>query len=114
DGVVVVRPSVYGTDNRCTVDALRALGRRARGVAVIDDSTPETTLDEMAHAGIRGIRLNLTQGGVNDPAVARQRFEAAAGLAKKRNWHVQFNTSLKILDSISPQLLASPVPLVID
>jgi predicted TIM-barrel fold metal-dependent hydrolase len=114
DRVVVVQPSVYGTDNRCTVDAVRELSGRARGVAVIDASTPDAALDEMAHAGIRGIRLNLTQGGVSDPPVALQRFQTAAERAKKQNWHVQFNTSLKIIEAISPQLLASPVPLVID
>src|SRR5262245_20166791 len=30
DRVVVVQPSVYGTDNKCTVDAIRKLGSRAR------------------------------------------------------------------------------------
>ena len=114
DRVVVVQPSVYGTDNRCTVDAIRELGSRARGVAVIDDGTPDAALDEMAHAGIRGIRINLTQGGVTDPAVALKRFERAAERAKRLNWHIQFNASLKILDAISPHLLASPVLLVID
>src|SRR5436190_1854958 len=83
DRVVVVQPSVYGTDNRCTVDAIRELGSRARGVAVIDDGTPDAALDEMAHAGIRGIRINLTQGGVTDPAVALKRFERAAERAAR-------------------------------
>ena len=32
--VVIVQPSVYGTDNTCTLDGMRALGDRARGVAV--------------------------------------------------------------------------------
>jgi predicted TIM-barrel fold metal-dependent hydrolase len=114
DRVVVVQPSVYGIDNKCTLDAVRELGNRARGVAVIDASTPDAALDELAHAGIRGIRLNLTQGGVTDPAVAVQRFQIAAERAKKQNWHIQFNTSLKIIAAMSPQLLASPVPLVID
>src|SRR5690349_5031830 len=35
--VVIVQPSVYGTDNSCTLDAIRQLGASARGVAVIDD-----------------------------------------------------------------------------
>jgi predicted TIM-barrel fold metal-dependent hydrolase len=30
---VLVQPSVYGTDNRCLLDALKQLGERARGVA---------------------------------------------------------------------------------
>jgi predicted TIM-barrel fold metal-dependent hydrolase len=114
DRVVVVQPSVYGTDNRCTVDAVRELGRRARGVAVVDSNTPDVALDEMARAGIRGLRLNLSQAGVGDPAVALERFRTAAERAKALNWHIQLNTSLKVIDAIRPQLLASPVPLVID
>lgn len=38
--VVIVHPSPYGTDNSCTLDALRRLGNRARGVAVIDEKHP--------------------------------------------------------------------------
>src|SRR6266576_500003 len=77
DRVVVVHPSVYGTDNRCMLDALRQLGKRARGVAVIDANTPEKELDDMARLGVRGIRLNLTQAGMNDPAAALPGFRAA-------------------------------------
>src|SRR5258707_465843 len=112
--VVVVHPSVYGTDNRCTVDAVRQLGSRARGIAVIDANTPEAELDEMAKVGFRGIRINLTQAGVSDPSAALKSFQAASERAKKRNWHVQINTSLKMIEALSPQLLASPVPIVID
>src|SRR5438876_14233 len=46
DRVVVVQPSVYGTDNTCTLDAVRQLGTRARGVVVIDAAnTPDSALD---------------------------------------------------------------------
>ena len=38
DRVVVVTPSVYGIDNSCTLNAVRELGTRARGIAVIDQS----------------------------------------------------------------------------
>jgi hypothetical protein len=31
DRVVIVQPSVYGTDNACTLDAIKLLGSRARG-----------------------------------------------------------------------------------
>jgi D-galactarolactone isomerase len=33
---VVVQPTTYGTDNRCTLEAMKALGSSARGVAVVD------------------------------------------------------------------------------
>jgi predicted TIM-barrel fold metal-dependent hydrolase len=112
--VVVVQPSVYGTDNSCTLDGMRELGARARGVAVIDDKTTEADLDAMGKAGIRGIRLNLATAGINDPAAARQRFENAVARAQKRGWHIQFNTQLPVIEALSPQLLASPVALVID
>src|SRR5256885_5549744 len=39
--VVIVTPSVYGTDNRSTLYGMAARGKDARGVAVIDDKTPE-------------------------------------------------------------------------
>jgi len=47
DRAVVVHPSPYGADNTCTVDAVRKLGARARGVAVIDDATTDAMLDDM-------------------------------------------------------------------
>src|SRR5215469_12871400 len=74
--VVIVNPSVYGTDNSCTLDAIKQLGSSARAIAVIDDKTPEAALDEMDRAGVRGIRINLETSGQGDPAVARQRFQA--------------------------------------
>jgi predicted TIM-barrel fold metal-dependent hydrolase len=112
--VVVVQPSVYGTDNACTLDALRQLGSSARGVAVIDDKTSESTLDEMTRAGVRGIRLNLQTAGVTDPAIARQRFQAAVERVKGRNWHVQMFANVKLIDGIEDLVMASPVPVVFD
>jgi len=114
DRVVIVQPSVYGTDNRCTVDAVRELGRRARGVAVVDANTSDAALDDLAAAGIRGVRLNLTQAGVSDPSIALHVFTAAAERASRRKWHIQLNTSLKLIDAIRSQLQASPVPVVFD
>ena len=114
DRVVVVQPSVYGTDNSCTLDAVKQLGARARGVAVIDANTTDAALNDMAKNGIRGIRLNLTTAGITDPMAALPRFQAAAERAKARGWHIQLNTSLRVIEALSPQLLASPVPLVFD
>ncbi len=114
DRVVIVQASVYGTDNTCTLDAVRELGSRARGVAVIDENTTDAALDNMAKAGIKGVRLNLAQVGITDPAAALRAFQAVANRAKPRGWHVQFNTSLRVIDAIAPQLLSSPVPIVID
>ena len=45
--VVIVTPSVYGTDNSATLYGMKARGADARGVAVIDDKTPDSELDAM-------------------------------------------------------------------
>jgi Amidohydrolase len=75
--VVIVTPSVYGTDNSATLFGIKFRGNTARGVAVIDDKTAESDLNSMAQAGIRGIRINLATSGVNDPNVGRARLQAA-------------------------------------
>jgi predicted TIM-barrel fold metal-dependent hydrolase len=111
---VIVQPSVYGTDNSCTLDGMRALGDRARGVAVIDDKTTDADLDAMGKAGIRGIRLNLATAGISDPSVARQRFENAVGRVRNRGWHIQINTQPPVIQALSDRFNASPVTIVID
>ena len=61
---VVVTPSNYATDNRCTLDAIAKLDQRyARGVAVIDDTFSGSQIQELHDGGIRGIRFNLTRPG---------------------------------------------------
>jgi predicted TIM-barrel fold metal-dependent hydrolase len=112
--VVIVTPSVYGTDNSATLYGMQARGADARGVAVIDDQTPEDELDAMGRAGVCGIRLNLATSGINDPAVGRQRLQMAAERVKSRNWHVQMNTNLAMIAAIKDVVAASPVPVVFD
>jgi predicted TIM-barrel fold metal-dependent hydrolase len=112
--VVIVTPSVYGTDNSATLYGMRARGGDARGVAVIDDRTPESDLDAMAAAGVCGVRLNLATDGRNDPALARRRFEDMLPRASARNWHIQIFTDLAVIAGIKALVLASPVPVVLD
>ena len=112
--VVIVTPSIYGTDNSATLFGMKARGNDARGVAVIDDKTPDAALDAMGRAGIRGIRLNLATSGINDPAVGRARFTAALARVTARNWHIQINTNLAMIAAIKDLVATSPVPVVFD
>jgi len=112
--VVIVTPSVYGTDNSATLFGIKARGPTARGVAVIDDKTPESDLDAMQKEGFRGIRLNLATGGINDPNVAKQRFQAAIDRMKARGWHIQLYTSLPLISAIKDLVMTAPVPAVFD
>lgn len=112
--VVIVTPSVYGTDNSSTLFGMKARGATARGVAVIDDKTTEAQLDAMQADGFRGSRINLATGGVSDPNVGRARFTAAVERMKARGWHVQLYTTLPMISAIKELVLASPVPAVFD
>jgi predicted TIM-barrel fold metal-dependent hydrolase len=112
--VVIVTPSVYGTDNSASLYGIKARGGDARGVAVINDQTPDSDLNLMGKAGFRGIRLNLATGGTNDPTVARARFQAALPRMAARGWHIQIYTNLAVISGIKDLVLASPVPVVFD
>jgi predicted TIM-barrel fold metal-dependent hydrolase len=114
DRVVVVHPSPYGADNSCTVDAVRRLGDRARGVAVIDDTVTARALADMHAAGIRGVRVNLESYGESDPAVAARHLQEAAARVAPLGWHVQTYTNLAILAALHDTILALPATLVID
>jgi len=112
--VVIVTPSVYGTDKLGhalwdeSAGRGRTRGRRHRR------QNPESELDAMARAGVRGIRLNLATAGMNDPSIGRQRFQRAAERMKSHNWHVQMYTSLAMISSVKDLIAASPVPVVFD
>ena len=113
--VVIVQPSVYGTDNSCTLDGMRQLGpERARGVAVIDDQTSDAALREMHAAGIRGVRVNLETGGVSDPAISRRNLAAAISRVAPLGWHVQVYTRLSVVEAVHDDVMGSSVPVVFD
>src|SRR6202165_2084489 len=112
--VIVVQTTVYGTYNSGVLDALKQLGSRARGVAVIDEKTPDSALDEMDRAGIRGIRLNLETAGLTNPEIGRQRFQAAVNRIKNRKWHIQIYARLSVIEGIKNQVAAAPMPVVFD
>src|SRR5690606_39633711 len=63
---VIVQTSVYGRDNRCTLDAVATIGLdRARAVVAV---APDTTMATLAHLHSRGARgVRFMQGG-NCPA----------------------------------------------
>jgi predicted TIM-barrel fold metal-dependent hydrolase len=112
--VVIVTPSVYGTDNATTLFGIRAHGADARGVAVIDGHTSESELDAMGRAGVCGIRLNLATAGVNDADVARQNLKAAAERVQGRTWHIQIYTNTELIVKLKDVVSELPVPVVFD
>jgi predicted TIM-barrel fold metal-dependent hydrolase len=111
---VIVQPSVYGTDDSCTLDAMKQYGAGARGIAVLPDAIPSTTLDSMDRAGIRGVRINLGTAGNTNVGDARRRLKSAIEQIEGRKWHVQVYADLPVIAGLSDLVLASPVPVVFD
>ena len=112
--VVIVTPSVYGTDNAATLYGMKARGATARGVVVIDEKTPESELKAMHAAGVRGIRLGFKMAFVNDPAPARKALQSAIDRVKPYGWNVQLYSETKLLGALKEQFAAAPVTFVFD
>jgi predicted TIM-barrel fold metal-dependent hydrolase len=113
---VIVQPSVYGTDNSCTIDAVRRLGPRARGVAVIDGATPRRALEQMNRAGIRGVRLNVITNNPDgfEPGRARELLDAIAGQIDGLGWHVQIYARTLVIAALARHIGELRFPVVID
>ena len=105
---VLVQPSVYGTDNACQRDAMRALGERARGVAVIDDSVSDAQLRDLERDGFRGARLNVMRAGEFGS------LERIAARVQALDWHIQLHLPGMLLPEIADRLLKLPTEFVID
>jgi predicted TIM-barrel fold metal-dependent hydrolase len=108
---VIVQPSVYGNDHRCTEDAIRRLGDRARGVAVVPPTIEEAELARLDGVGFRGTRLNLLHSGGGVPLEA---LETVAAKVAPLGWHVQIYAPPELLADALPRLLALPTDVVID
>ncbi len=87
--LVLVQPSVYGTDNSVLLRALAARPGRHRGVVVVDGKVTWRELQAMHACGVRGVRFNLVSPVGNNEGPADQ-FHALAPLLRELRWHVQW------------------------
>jgi predicted TIM-barrel fold metal-dependent hydrolase len=111
DRMVIVQPSVYGTDNRRTVDAVRSLGSdRARGVAMVGADVGMAELRELDAAGIRATRFITTAGG--GPSL--DQLPGVAGKIAELGWHIEMYVPLATLPTVLPVVRQLPVPVVFD
>ncbi|WP_459615479.1 amidohydrolase family protein [Bordetella sp. 2513F-2] len=111
---VIVQPSVYGTDNRCMLDALAALQGAARGVAVLDVAASDDALARLHAAGVRGVRVNLESVGASEPQAVARALQRWAGRLAGSGWHVQVYASAAALAAAAGVLRAMAVPVVLD
>ena len=111
--LVLVQPSVYGSDNSLLLQALRAEPGRHRGVVVVDDAVDDTELAAMHTCGVRGVRLNLVSP-VGEQADVAARFAALAPRLRALGWHLQWYTKPEHLPLVARLHRGSGVACVLD
>lgn len=107
---VVVQPSAYGTDNRCTMAAVARMGLDARAVVVVDETAPDTELRRLTDAGARGLRFFMLAGGV----LGWDRLAPLSARAAQFGWHIQLQMDGRLLHEREAEIMRLPCPVVID
>lgn len=107
---VIVQPSTYGADNRCTMEAVAALGDRARAVVVVTPEAEDAELARLTQLGAVGIRFFMLPGGV----LPWEALEEMAARVHGFGWHVQLQLDGRDLGDSLPMLRRLPCDLVID
>ena len=109
--MVIVQPSIYGTDNNCTLDTLKAVGtERARAVVVLNDDTSDSELERLNALGVRGVRFNL----VNSGGLTLDRMSTLANRIVPLGWHLQFYVDGRQLPEVTKMIDRLPTAAVID
>jgi predicted TIM-barrel fold metal-dependent hydrolase len=84
---VVIQPSTYGMDNRCTMAARAELGDDARAVVVLGADAGDAEIERLDRMGARGIRFNLALGCA--PGIAG--LQSLAPRMAAHGWHADVN-----------------------
>lgn len=108
--VVVVQPSIYGTDNRCQLEFGAQLGLPFRAVIVPPPDATERDLADFHDKGVRGIRYILAHPGGLDLAG----LERSADSARERGWHLEFLLKPHQLLELAPRLAKLRCPVSFD
>lgn len=94
------------------IDALRASGGMARGVAVVAHDITDDELDMMHAAGVRGVRFNFVKRLVD--ATPREVFMRTAERVQRLGWHIVVYFEAPDLADLTPFLKELPGIVVVD
>jgi predicted TIM-barrel fold metal-dependent hydrolase len=114
--LVLVQPSVYGTDNRCLLDAVERIGPEvARSIAVIDAaSITDPQLHELQGLGVVGVRANLSvKRDIDGPGAISAISQLLARVADF-GLSVQMYVALSMIDTLAEAIADARVPVVLD
>lgn len=110
---VVVQPTAYGNDNRCTLLAMRELADAAhqtRGVAILHPRDSDAEIERLHQLGVRGLRYHMLPGG----GVTWESLPAMAARVAGHGWHVQLQLDGGEFAVRAKTLEALPCDVVID
>ena len=107
---IVVQPTGYGFDNRCTLAAIHELGPHARGIAVIPPDSPQAELEALHAAGVRGVRFMMLAGGV----LPWSSLEPMAERIAPMGWHINLQLDGRDLPQFEARLLGLRCQVAID
>lgn len=110
---VLVQPSVYGTDNRAMLAALREAGPGFRGVAVVEPTIAPREVEALHQAGVRGVRLNLVDRREGRNAVPVEMVRTLAARIAPFGWHIEFLVNLDEAPGFAEAVADLPVPIVL-
>lgn len=109
---VVVQPTGYAFDNRCTLDALLQAQGQARGIVVVPPDIGEQELAAMDEAGVRGVRFMLIP---NSGSVMRwDMLESLAAKIAPLGWNINLQIDGRDFEQHEARLKSLPCRVVID
>jgi 2-pyrone-4,6-dicarboxylate lactonase len=111
--MVLVQPSVYGTDNSVMLDAMREIGDASRGVAVVDNDVPDAELERLNAAGVRGVRVNVVDVPDKQGEFDFGPLAALAKRIKRYGWHVEFLMHADEFPKLDTMFADFPVDIVL-
>ncbi len=109
---VIVQATCHGRDNRALVDACRAAGDLARGVASVGPDVADRELADMDAAGVRGVRFNFVKRLVEAPR--KDVFQRIADRIAGLGWHIVVYFEAADLEDLVPFLESLAATIVID
>ena len=109
---VIVQATCHGKDNRAMMDACRASGGLARGVASVGADITEEELSNMHEVGVRGVRFNFVKRLVD--ATPKSVFLEIAAKIQDFGWSTVVYFEAQDLEDLEPFLQELPGIIVID
>lgn len=109
---VIVQATCHGADNSAMVDAVRASGGTARGIATVRPDITDAELRRLDSAGVRGVRFNFLRRLVD--AAPREDLTAVAEKIAPLGWHVVIYFEAADLPGLEDFFGSLPTPLVVD